>query len=311
MRTDRCRVLLTGSTGQLGLQLQRSRPAWVELIAPTRQQFNLEEPDKCRQVIQHYQPDWLINAAAFTAVDRAEEEVSRAYLVNAEAPAAMAKALAAGHGSMLQVSTDFVFSGRQGVPYRVESPVQPLNVYGSSKAYGERAILDLLATSGRGYVMRTSWLYGLHGYNFFRTMLRLHRERSISSNSLRVVADQIGCPTAVDSLARACWRLIQKSWQSHDADRDLGPIHHWCDAGVASWYDFAVSIGEYCVEAGWLEQSAQVQPIPASQYPTPAQRPAFSLLDCNATQAQLELMPMHWRQQLRDVIKSAGSIPTD
>jgi dTDP-4-dehydrorhamnose reductase len=283
------KVLLTGAAGQLGEALQRSRPgSGVELRALTRQELDLADAEACRQAVEAFRPDWLINAGAYTAVDRAESEPELAQAVNAAAPAAFAQALQASGGRLLQVSTDFVFNGAQGSPYRPRQPVQPLGVYGATKAAGEAAAAAALAPE-RLCILRTSWVYGPVGQNFLLTMLRLHRERE----QLRVVADQVGCPTATPGLAAACWAVI---------GQDLGGLHHWSDAGAASWYDFAVAIGELGVNAGLLSRAAAVEPISTADYPTPAQRPSYSLLDCTATRAALQLQPEHWRSALQRVI---------
>ena len=285
------KVLLTGAAGQLGEALQRSRPgSVVELRALTRQELDLADPEACRRAVAEYRPDWLINAGAYTAVDRAEAEPELAQAVNAAAPAAFAEALQASGGRLLQVSTDFVFNGAQGSPYQPHQPVQPLGVYGATKAAGEAAAAAALDPE-RLCILRTSWVYGPVGKNFLLTMLRLHRERE----QLRVVADQVGCPTATLGLAAACWAAIgQGVWG----------VHHWSDAGAASWYDFAVAIGELGVTAGLLSRAAAVEPIPTAEYPTPAQRPSYSLLDCTATRAALQLQPEHWRWALQRVMAS-------
>ena len=201
---------------------------------------------------------------------------------------------------LLQISTDFVFSGMQGHPYRAQDPVAPLGVYGASKARGEAAVLELLGPE-RGCVLRTSWLYGPVGKNFFLTMLKLHAIKAAAGEALNVVADQVGCPTHTAGLAAACWQVLAK---------DIGGIQQWSDAGVASWYDFAVAIGEEAVALGILATAAQVNPISTAEYPLPAQRPSYSLMDCSASRKALELEPMHWRQGLRKVLKliELGSI---
>jgi dTDP-4-dehydrorhamnose reductase len=196
----------------------------------------------------------------------------------------------------LQVSTDFVFNGAQGTPYRPEQPVDPLGVYGASKAAGEAAALALPGAR----VLRTSWVYGPVGHNFCRTMLRLHRERAATGQPLAVVADQVGCPTSTHTLAAACWRAIGVGAPGAAA---AGPrILHWSDAGVASWYDFALAIGELGVAAGVLERAAGVIPITTTDYPTPARRPGYSLLDCTTTRQVLALVPAHWRVALAQVM---------
>ena len=289
------RVLLTGAAGQLGTALQRSCPARVELIATDLAQLDLTNTAACRELVAELQPDWVLSAGAYTAVDMAEQQPELAEAVNAAAPKAFAEALLKqGNGRLLQISTDFVFSGMQGYPYGAQDPVAPLGVYGASKARGEAAVLELLGPE-RGCVLRTSWLYGPVGKNFCLTMLKLHAIKAAAGEALNVVADQVGCPTHTAGLAAACWQVLAK---------DIGGIQQWSDAGVASWYDFAVAIGEEAVALGILATAAQVNPISTAEYPTPAQRPSYSLMDCSASRKALGLEPIHWRQGLRQVLAS-------
>ena len=299
------KVLLTGSAGQLGQALRQQRPEGVELIATSRSggdgllALDLADAGACRAAVQQHQPHWVLNAGAYTAVDQAESEPELALAANAGAPQAFAEALAASGGSLLQVSTDFVFDGGQGHPYRPEQPLAPLGVYGASKADGERRALAALPQ--RCHVLRTSWVYGPVGRNFALTMLRLHREKA----EIGVVADQVGCPTSTHTLAAACWRLIARASSAAGASAEhLPALLHWSDAGAASWYDFAVAIGELGASAGLLERAAEVQPIATSDYPTPARRPSYSLLDCSASRRQLDLEPLHWREALRQVLRA-------
>ena len=293
------KVIITGAAGQLGQALRLAVPAAiagkpVELITTSRSggegtlALDLADAAACRALVQEHKPDWLINAGAYTAVDQAEREAELAQAVNAGAPAAFAEALQAMGGRLLQVSTDFVFNGSQGSPYRPDQPVDPLGVYGASKAAGETAAAEVLDPA-RLCILRTSWVYGPVGKNFLLTMLRLTRERE----QLGVVADQVGCPTATQGLAQACWAVLEH--------RAAG-VHHWSDAGAASWYDFAVAISELGMSAGLLENPARINPITTADYPTPAQRPSYSLLDCTGTRQALHLPPLHWREALRQVI---------
>lgn len=309
------RVLLTGATGQLGQALRRSCPPGVDLIGSSRCggagliALDLADAQACRAAVQELRPDWVINAGAYTAVDQAEQDQERAWAVNADAPAALAEALAdhpPAAGGLLQVSTDFVFNGRQGFPYAPEHPCDPLGVYGASKAAGERRVLERLTGgddgAARGLILRTSWLMGPVGRNFALTMLRLHRENAARDQPLRVVADQVGAPTSSHSLAAACWRVLQVC-ASAPAAEPLPGILHWTDAGVASWYDVAVAIGELARDLGLLDRPARVQPITTADYPTPAQRPGYSVLDCQVTRQLLALRPEHWRQALRQCLQ--------
>ncbi len=291
------KVLLTGSDGQLGQALRASKPEGVTLIACGRAELDLAAADACAAAVRQHRPDWVLNAGAYTAVDKAEAEPELAGAVNAGAPGAFATALAGSGGRLLQVSTDFVFNGEQGHPYRPEQDLDPIGVYGRSKAEGEQRARAALPAD-RCCVLRTSWVYGPVGKNFCLTMLRLHGLRAAAGEALAVVADQVGCPTATHSLAAACWAAL-----SH---RSSG-ILHWSDAGAASWYDFAVAIGELGVARGLLPQAAEVRPITTDDYPTPARRPSYSLLDCSATRPALGLEPRHWRSALDEVIKAVGS----
>lgn len=280
------KVLLTGAAGQLGQALIAAKPAGITLIVCSRGELDLADAEACHAAVQRHRPDWVLNAGAYTAVDKAESEPVLAESVNAGAPAAFAEALAATGGRLLQVSTDFVFNGAQGTPYLPEQSVDPLGVYGASKAAGEAAALALAGAR----VLRTSWVYGPVGHNFCLTMLRLHRERS----EIGVVVDQVGCPTSTLTLAAACWRAISTE----------GPrILHWSDAGATSWYDFATAIGELAVAAGLLERAALVLPLTTADYLTPARRPSYGLLDCTASRAALGLEPQNWRATLAEVLE--------
>jgi dTDP-4-dehydrorhamnose reductase len=295
------KVLLTGAAGQLGQALIASKPAELELIATSRSGgegclgLDLADAAACRAAVLRHRPDWVLNAGAYTAVDKAESEPELAQAVNAGAPRAFAEALGDTGGRLLQLSTDFVFNGQQGSPYRPEQARNPLGVYGLSKAAGEEAVEQLLGGTGRGLILRTSWVYGPVGRNFCLTMLRLHRERAAAGQLLGVVADQVGCPTSTAGLAAACWRALGLA--------PLATVLHWSDAGAASWYDFAVAIGELGVAEGLLERAACVRPLTTADYPTPARRPGYSLLDCSTSRAALGLEPEHWRTALAAVLR--------
>ena len=288
------KVLLTGAGGQLGQALLAAAPDNVELISTTRQELDLSDADACRIAVEKYRPDWVLNAGAYTAVDQAESEPELAHAINAGAPEAFAQELDRQGGRLLQVSTDFVFDGQQGFPYRVDQPTTPLGVYGGSKAAGEQAIHRILGPNNpQGVILRTSWVMGPVGRNFARTMLRLHRER----DQLGVVADQVGCPSSTLNLATACWTTITQGSQT-----TLPPILHWSDAGAASWYDVAVAIGELGHSLGLVDAPAKVNPITTADYPTPASRPNYSLLDCATTRAALQLDGQHWQEALKQLL---------
>ena len=280
------RALITGASGQLGSALLRHAPPQAELRALTRQQLDIRDADAVRATVGSFRPQLIVNAAAYTAVDKAESEPELAAAINVEG----ARHLAAAARSLddcrlLQVSTDYVFDGRSAAPYQPDDPTHPLSVYGRTKLAGEQAALGLLAD--RAVVLRTAWVYAAHGRNFLLTILRLMRERG----TVRVVADQKGTPTAAASIARALWRIA-----------DLPTVHgvlHWTDDGVASWYEFAGAIAEQALAAGLLSQPVEVTPISSADYPTPAHRPANSVLDISAAVAQLGVRPEHWRVNLQ------------
>ena len=293
------RVLITGASGQLGRALLQHPPIQlagesVEIMATSRNggsdsiALDLADAAACRSLVYEFQPDWLVNAGAYTAVDQAESEPELTHAVNAAAPAAFAEALQPGSGRLLQLSTDFVFNGRQGTPYLTSQPFDPLCVYGASKAAGEAAVAANL-DQDRFCILRTSWVYGPVGQNFLLTMLRLLSER----DQLGVVADQVGCPTSTQGLAKACWSVLA---------REVTATHHWTDAGVASWYDFAVAIAEFGHHVGLLTHPARIHPITTGEFPTAARRPSYSVLDCSETRQLLNLDPTHWRTSLREAI---------
>ncbi len=280
------RVLVTGSTGQLGRELMRLAPAGVTLLAPARDALDMASAALEERVVA-LAPALILNAAAYTAVDRAESERQTAFAVNADAPAALARAAARIGARLLQVSTDFVFDGANSCPYAPDAPLAPLGAYGESKAEGEGRVRGILPDA---VILRTAWVYAAHGTNFVHTMLRLMRERE----RIGVVADQIGTPTWARGLAAAAWELGLAG--------DAAGIWHWTDLGVASWYDFAVAIREEALSRGLLPRAAAVEPIRTEDYPTPARRPHYSVLDKSATLARLQAPSCHWRESLRGML---------
>jgi dTDP-4-dehydrorhamnose reductase len=281
------RVLLLGAGGQLGRELQRTCPAHVRLAACDTPDLDFCRPSSITRCITDITPACIINAAAYTAVDRAESEPDLADTINHLAVRQIAEHCRQTRIRLVHISTDFVFSGRQGLPYQPHDPPDPLSVYGRSKYLGEQAVLTTLDNA---LIIRTSWLYSIFGSNFVKTMLRLMTEKK----TLTVVDDQIGTPTRANGLAQAVWQAMEKH---------LTGIVHWTDAGVASWYDFAVAIQEEGLRTGLLKKPIPVQPIPSSQFPAPAPRPTYSVLDKTTTWQHLEIAPVHWRCQLRAMIE--------
>ena len=282
------KVLVTGAAGQLGRALRAMRPASVELIACTRADLDIGDAQAVQLRLERERPDVIINAAAYTAVDKAESEPERARRINTGGPGNLARSARGIGARLIHVSSDFVFDGEASSPYRPEAPTRPLSVYGLTKRDGESAVLAALPE--HSVIVRTAWVYAAEGANFMRTMLRLLGERG----AVRVVADQVGTPTAAGPLAEVLWRIA--------AEPQIRGIHHWTDAGVASWYDFAVAIAEEGSARGLLPTAVTVTPIATEEYPTPARRPAYSVLDKRSL-AAFGFAPLHWRQRLRETLQ--------
>lgn len=281
------KVLLAGAGGQAGWELRRTAPPGVRLLALDSAALDITDQRAVAEVVAEERPAVIINAAAYTAVDRAESEPGRAVAVNSHGVANLAGAARENGARLVQISTDFVFDGLQSRPYAPNDPPNPLGVYGGSKLAGEAAVRQALGDEG--LIVRTAWLYSSHGHNFVKTMLRLFAGR----DEVRVVADQIGTPTWARGLAETIWRLTEIG---------ASGIHHWTDAGVAGWYDFACAIQEEALALGLLSRAVPVVPVTTSEYPTPARRPACSVLDKTKTRKLLGGPVLHWRVQLRHML---------
>jgi dTDP-4-dehydrorhamnose reductase len=280
-------VVIFGAGGQLGRELELTQPSVCRAVYVTRTEVDIADANQVTAYLDTAKPSTIINAAAYTAVDRAEKEPEQAEAANVAGPRNLA-AWAAGSGArLIHISTDFVFDGSAGEPYKPTDEPRPLGVYGKTKLEGERAVLD----AGAGHiVLRTGWVYSRHGSNFVRTMLRLMQERE----QLSVVEDQIGTPTWARELASVCWALRDNTACSG--------IYHWSDSGACSWFDFACAIQEEALTLGLIDKRASVLPIPAREYPTPATRPSYSVLDKTDTRAALGYSGRPWRHALRDML---------
>ncbi len=279
------RVLVLGGGGQVARAIVATAPASHAVIARSRAEIDIADPAAIAAALKEARPDWIVNGAAYTAVDLAEEQVGTATQANDTAVGLLAAAAGTAGCRLMHLSTDFVFDGTSGRAYLPTDATNPLSVYGRTKLAGERHVLE----RGDGIVLRTSWVYASAGRNFVLTMLRLMREK----DKLSVVADQIGSPTWATGIARAIWGLI-------DANAPAG-LYHWTDLGVASWYDFAVAIQEEALARGLLERAIPITPIATADYPTKAVRPRFSVLDTSATRA-LIAGAAHWRENLRHML---------
>ena len=257
-------VLIIGKNGQLAWELQQACPSHIKAYAYGRNEIHITDPLSIEHVIEQINPVVIINASAYTAVDKAELEQDEAYLINATAVELLAKAATKHSIRLLHVSTDFVFDSSKNTPYEVDDQTNPSNVYGASKLAGEQAIKAYCTANSA--IVRTSWVYSSHGNNFVKTMLRLMTEK----DELSVVCDQIGCPTNARGLAQYLWQLAEQE--------TLVPIYHYSDLGVTSWYEFALEIQHLALEYNILDKKIPVLPILSSDYFTHAVRPKYSVM---------------------------------
>lgn len=277
------KALILGSKGQLGRGLAARAPQGWQLVQCDVDTLDITDADAVGRAVKDAAPDIVFNAAAYTAVDRAEDEEALAQAVNGDAVGHIAQAAGGAGARFVHVSTDFVFDGTASRPYAPDAKPAPISAYGRTKLAGERL------AGGDALIVRTAWVYASQGGNFVRTMLRLMGERE----ELGVVADQVGTPTYALDLASALWEL---------AGKDVTGVHHYTDSGVASWYDFAVAIQEEALAIGLLDRAIPIAPIATSAYPTPAKRPHYSVLDKTSTIAALGRTPPHWRVNLRKML---------
>ena len=284
------KILISGKTGQVALELQKHLGGLGELIVLGRNDLDLSKPEQIRAQVRAHRPDLIINAAAHTAVDLAESEPELAFAINGIAPGVFAEEAAALGIPLIHYSTDYVFDGNKPAPYTEDDTPNPLGVYGKSKLAGERAIA---ATGAEHLILRTSWVYSTHGKNFLLTMQRLLQERP----ELRVVADQIGAPTWAGTIARST-RLLIERWQA--AEAGAWGVYHLTAQGETSWFGFTQAIAEHLSAQG--KPCATLEPIPASAYPTPAARPQNSRLDCSRLEREWQVAQPAWQNALRECL---------
>ena len=280
-------VVILGANGQLGSLLVRSVPNSVKVSAYTSSVLDISNSASVARVLNKVKPDLVINAAAYTAVDKAETEQDKAFAVNHAGVINLIENTGPQTG-IIHVSTDFVFDGNANTPYLPDSPVNPVGIYGASKLKGEQALTAL--APDRSWIIRTAWLYAAEGKNFFNTMLHLMGTRE----QLGVVADQKGTPTSAHTLARVIWMFAEKQ-------PGFG-IYHWTDQGEASWFDFACEIQKQGLEAGLLDKGIPIKPLTTADYPTPAKRPSYSVLDKSSTRVAIGYQGRPWQEELQEVI---------
>ena len=283
------KVLLIGAKGQVGQELQVTLPFLGEVISIGREELDLTNSEKISQLIREIHPDYLVNAAAYTAVDKAETEPDLAYSINATAPKIMAESAEKIQAKFLHISTDYVFDGRKNTPYLETDLTNPLGVYGQSKLRGEE---EIKTVNSQAIILRTAWVYGSYGKsNFVKTMLRLGKERE----ELKVVVDQVGSPTWSKDIAAAITQLLI------NVDNPPG-IYNFTNSGVASWFDLTKAIFEEAKISGIPLKIQRVIPITTAEYPTPAVRPAYSVLSGQKISQQLGYIPPYWRDSLKAML---------
>ncbi len=294
-------ILLTGAGGQVGFELKRlAAEKSIPLIGLTRQQLDIGDEQAVHRIIHQHQPALVINGAAYTAVDKAEQDRESAFRANRLGPANLATACHRHQIPLIHLSTDFVFDGGKTEAYQEDDPVAPLGAYGQSKWEGEEEVRTRLA---QHLIIRVSWVFGPHGHNFVKTIMRLAAER----DSLRVVADQRGCPTSATDIACALLALAT-DYDKADCDTVWG-TYHFCGSPPSTWHSFAESIVQAAWTMGLLDHTIPVHPIGTDQYPTPAQRPANSILDCRKIRQTFALEQPDWHEGLMAMLSQMASLP--
>ncbi len=287
------RILVCGAGGQVGHELiNRASGYGLEALGMTRDNLDITDAGQVADLVSRLKPGLIINAAAYTHVDNAETHSERAYSVNRDGAERLAQAARQASIPLLHISTDYVFSGNARAPYREEDEVAPTGVYGASKLAGEAAIQAVL---DEHLILRTSWVYGVHGHNFVKTMLRLGCQR----DALSVVADQYGCPTQAGSIADALLELAQRYAQNGVLAWGL---YHYSGRSPCTWFDFAVEVFRQAEAKGMLATRPKVSPISTAQYPTPARRPAWSVLDCSKFETTFGIETHEWHDDLSIVL---------
>lgn len=287
------RILLTGKNGQVGGDLYPLITKIGEVLATDRSTLDLSRAESIRECVRSFRPEIIINAAAYTAVDKAESEADLAYAINGTALGVLAEEAIRGKALLVHYSTDYVFDGKKSAPYEESDPISPLNAYGRSKAAGEEAIA---ATGCAHLILRTSWVYSLRGSSFLRTILRLSQERE----ELRIVDDQIGAPTPSKSIADTTAQILRESLSRTSVEHNRSGIYHLTSSGHCSWYGFAKAILEHAAHGGKLKR---VVPIRSSEYPVPAQRPLNSRLNCSKIFDVFGVKMADWRVSLSSLLE--------
>lgn len=295
------KILIIGSNGQLGFSLCNSAPKLIhesdtKLIKTTRKEFDLSNKKECHQFISQIKPDWIINSGAYTAVDKAEENKVQAFKINSKGPEFLTKICTEQGIKMIHISTDFVFDGKSKKPYETYDNLNPINVYGASKALGEKLILRNSSDYDNIFIIRTSWIMGIYGNNFLLKILKLIANK----DKLNVVNDQVGCLTNVEHLSKVCWLIIQYV----EKEKKIPRILHYSENGCCTWYDIAQEINAYVANQNIFNHKTEINPVSSDFFNLPAKRPKYSLLNCTKTYDVLNFTPPSWEESVSNLLNS-------
>ena len=288
------KILLTGASGQLGNYIKSNKPNNIELISLEKKDLDLTNLELTKRFLKELNPDWIINCAAYTNVDQSENSKEMAFIINSVIPKNLSLFLKESKGKLIQISTDYVFSGKENKPYEVNFKRSPINYYGFSKLQGEINIENIL-NDNKYFIIRTSWLMGSRGDNFLTKILKLHS----SQKELNVVSDQTGCYTCADELSKFCWFILNNE---KFFNNNLNKIH-FTNSGITSWYNIAFEIGEIAYDIGYLKRKAIVNPVLSENFKSLAKRPYYSVLDTSLTRKVLKTYPNYWRKSLYEEIE--------
>ena len=283
------RILIAGGSGQVAKELLDTRPPNSLVKALDKNDMDITNENEIRIAVEKFKPNLVINAAAYTNVDKAEFNSEEAFLINGQGAENLAKAAIEMDARFIHISTDYVFNGEQSIPYKPSDDPDPINVYGKSKLDGEKRVLSV--SNDNAIIVRTSWVYSKYGNNFVKVMLELFKSRE----TVNVVEDQIGTPTWATSLAKVIWSAAE--------NYEAKGVLHFTDAGVASWYDFAVAIQEESIKLGLQTKKIRVMPISSNMFPVKAKRPSYSVLEKSDTRALLGVEIVNWRLRLREMLQ--------
>ena len=298
------KILITGSNGQLGKALNKNKLEIIEnkniqIINTLKSDLDLSNELSCIESIEKFNPDWVINCGAYTAVDKAEFESEKAYKINSYGPYFLAKILKKTGGKLIHISTDFVFDGKSNIAYKVDDRINPINTYGKTKALGENLLIKKENKFRDIFIIRSSWIIDSYGKNFFLKIIELLSKRQ----NLNIVNDQIGCITNANNLSKVCWKLIL----NHKKNTEIPKIMHFSDSGICTWYDVANAIADEAFKKRIIFEKPKIIPVKSEFFNMPAKRPSFSLLNCEKTYELFDFWPPHWRETINTLLDSLNN----